>query len=181
VRATLLVLLWFWAATMFLVVDLFLNVPAFDRARPRAPLYRAARIVAHEMVGEPIVEEGLGVCSAMPVREARGERVAPPGQVCTGSRHPGGRPDLRTPQGARLYDGLRRAATGAPEGAKREGALRSLAAMFGAESRPALLEVAADTNQATEIRDLAKRLAKRAQHESRSGHEIDLLRHRGQR
>jgi hypothetical protein len=175
VRLTLLVLLWFWAATMFLVVDLFLNVPAFDRVRPRGPLYRAARAVAHEMVGEPISEEGLGVSAAGPVREARGEDVAPPGHVRSGSRHPGGKPELRTPQGARLYEGLRRAATGAPEDAKREGALRSLAAMFGADAWPALLAVAADTNQTTEVRDVAKRLAESTQHGS--GSEIGLLGH----
>jgi hypothetical protein len=45
VRLTLLVLLWAFAGTVFLVVDLFLNVPAFDEVRPRAKLYRSMRYV----------------------------------------------------------------------------------------------------------------------------------------
>jgi hypothetical protein len=81
--------------------------------------------------------------------------------VRRGARHPGGRPDLRTPQGARLYEGLRRAATGAAEEAQREGAIRSLAAMFGADAGPALLQVAADAAQPAQVRDLAQQLAER--------------------
>jgi hypothetical protein len=50
----LLVLLWGWAALMFVVVDLFLNVEEFDAIRPRARLYQTMRSVAHDMVGEKI-------------------------------------------------------------------------------------------------------------------------------
>jgi hypothetical protein len=53
----LLALLWVWAALMFLVVDLFLDAPGLDRVRPRAPIYRAMRMTAHEMVGETYREE----------------------------------------------------------------------------------------------------------------------------
>lgn len=53
VRPLLLVLLWIWAACVFLVLDLFLNVEALDDVRPRSTLYRGMRKVAHEAVGEP--------------------------------------------------------------------------------------------------------------------------------
>jgi antitoxin component YwqK of YwqJK toxin-antitoxin module len=53
VRPVLLVLLWVWAILVFVVVDLFRNVPAFDRIRPEAKLYEGMRKAAHEMVGEP--------------------------------------------------------------------------------------------------------------------------------
>jgi hypothetical protein len=56
VGVRLLLLLWLWAALMFTVVDLFLNVPAFDKVRPRAVYYRAARVVAHDLVGEPCAD-----------------------------------------------------------------------------------------------------------------------------
>ncbi|HEX5135553.1 MAG TPA: hypothetical protein VFY93_01145 [Planctomycetota bacterium] len=49
----LLILLWIWALLVFTVVDLFRDVPQFDRVRPRAPLYHAMRAVAHDIVGEP--------------------------------------------------------------------------------------------------------------------------------
>ena len=52
IRPLLLILLWIWAGCVFLVVDLFWNVPEFDRVRPRAPLYGGMRRAAHEMVGE---------------------------------------------------------------------------------------------------------------------------------
>ncbi len=57
IRGRLLVLLWIWAATVFLVVDLFLDAPGLDRVRPRAGIYRAMRMTAHDMVGEPYREE----------------------------------------------------------------------------------------------------------------------------
>jgi hypothetical protein len=160
---------------MALVLDLFLNVPEFDRVRPRAQFYRAARYVAHEMVGEPISEEELGIHAVLP--EARVTTPAPHA-VRTGSRHPGGRPDLRTPQGLRLFEGLCRAARGAADVAKRAGAMRSLAAVFGTEAWPALLEIASDPNETTEVRDLAKNLAERVRREVRSGNEIGLLENR---
>lgn len=53
VRPLLLVLLWIWGASCFLVVDLFLNAEELDTARPRSRLYEGMREAAHEMVGEP--------------------------------------------------------------------------------------------------------------------------------
>lgn len=53
IRPVLLVLLWVWAILVFVVVDLFRNVPAFDRIRPEARLYEGMRKAAHRMVGEP--------------------------------------------------------------------------------------------------------------------------------
>ncbi len=75
-RTTLLVLLWIWAFCVFLTLDLFLNVPEFDRVRPRAPLYRSMRCVAHEMVGERYEEDDpFAAADAPPVRDA-GEALA---------------------------------------------------------------------------------------------------------
>jgi len=61
---------------MFLVVDLFLEVGAFDGIRPRAPLYRGARIAAHGMVGEPIATDVR--CASRPVPRHRPDRPAEP-------------------------------------------------------------------------------------------------------
>jgi hypothetical protein len=167
VRWQLLVLLWVWAGCVGLVLDLFLNVDEFDGVRPRAPLYRAMRVVAHEMIGERSYDADF---AAGPAPRSRKDHTSkgmtrapdpPTGPLFASSRHPNGIPDLQTPQGARLYDGLRRAATAAPNRAKQQGALRSLATMFGASARPALLEVASDITQATETRDLARKLADR--------------------
>ena len=54
-------LLWVWAACVFVIVDLFWNVEKFDSARPRSSLYRGMRIAAHRMVGEAVPEETLAV------------------------------------------------------------------------------------------------------------------------
>jgi hypothetical protein len=59
VRPTLLVLLWIWALCVFVVIDLFRNVPAFDRIRPSADVYRATRFAAHKLVGEPYLDGGF--------------------------------------------------------------------------------------------------------------------------
>jgi hypothetical protein len=64
VRKTLLVLLWIWAACIFLTLDLFLNIDEFDDIRPRARLYRGMRSVAHAMVGEPYQEDDFAVADA---------------------------------------------------------------------------------------------------------------------
>ena len=53
VRPVLLVLLWIWAVCIFMIVDLFRNVEAFESVRPRARTYRAMRYAAHDLVGEP--------------------------------------------------------------------------------------------------------------------------------
>lgn len=164
VRWQLLALLWVWAGCVALVLDLFLNIDEFDGVRPRAPLYRAMRAVAHDMVGERLYDaDSASIAQSRPRRseEARHVAALPPGLRPASARHPGGTPDRRTPQGARLYDGLRRAAVANADPAKRTGALRSLATMFGAEARPVLLEVASDMSQPTETRDLARKLADR--------------------
>jgi hypothetical protein len=53
----LLFLLLVWAALMFLLFDLFLNVEQFDRIRPESQLYEGMRFAAHEMVGEPYYDD----------------------------------------------------------------------------------------------------------------------------
>ncbi len=52
IRPVLLVLLWVWAACIFVVVDLFRNVSEFDDVRPRSKLYEGMREAAHELSGE---------------------------------------------------------------------------------------------------------------------------------
>ena len=52
IRQRLVLLLWIWAVLVFGAVDLFWNVTEFDSVRPEARWYRAARFVAHNMVGE---------------------------------------------------------------------------------------------------------------------------------
>ncbi len=63
VRKTLLVLVCIWSLTVFLTVDLFLNIPEFDAVRPRAEIYRAMRYAAHKMVGEPYREGDFAVAN----------------------------------------------------------------------------------------------------------------------
>jgi len=161
IRPLLLVLLWAWAGCVALVLDLFLNVAAFDAIRPRAPLYTGMRGVAHAMVGEPLGHEAA---SPAP-RPARTAEVRP---VTDGvflsarpsSRHPGGRPDARTPQGGKLRDDLLAAANSADE-ATRRAAVRSLARMFGPQASDALERIADDTAQPASVRELAANLAAR--------------------
>ena len=59
IRPLLLILLWVMAVCVFMVVDLFRNVPEFDRFRPDARWYRAARYAAHKMVDEPYRDGGF--------------------------------------------------------------------------------------------------------------------------
>jgi len=54
-----LLLLWAWSLLVFLVVDLFTSVHAFDAIRPTARWYRIARVTAHELRGEVIADEIL--------------------------------------------------------------------------------------------------------------------------
>jgi len=79
VRPLLLVLLWVWAITVFVTVDLFRNVPAFDRIRPRAALYRGMREAGHELVGEPL--DGNAPSRATTPLVAQGGRMAEPDPV----------------------------------------------------------------------------------------------------
>jgi hypothetical protein len=89
VRPLLLVLLWIWAVLIFGVVDLFRNVPEFDRLRPRSKLYEGMRKAAHEMVGEsyegPSADEAGGVTvaarpDAAPDRADRADNAPRPGR-----------------------------------------------------------------------------------------------------
>ncbi len=162
VRPLLLVLLWIWAGCIALVLDLFWNVAEFDGVRPRAPLYRGMRAVAHEMVGEPLYEEVLptGPQAArteptLPAPRGDARLLARPV-----SRHPGGRPDASTPQGQKLRDDLVAAAGSARDPARRKAAVRSLASMFGPDARDALARVAEDATQPAEVRDLARTSSK---------------------
>lgn len=144
VRWTLLVLLWVWAACIALVLDLFLNVNEFDGIRPRAPLYRAMRTVAHEMVGEPyrddpdaqpqqLARQRDMAVTRLPASATSPHSHAPAPLAPSESRHPGGKPDLRTPQGRKLLDSLTRAARTEQDANRRAAALRSIEAMFGPE------------------------------------------------
>jgi hypothetical protein len=161
VRPLLLVLLWIWVGCIALVLDLFLNVGEFDAVRPRAPLYRAMREVAHEMVGERILDRDAGAVVPRPAREdaaAREDRVL---RGVSGSRHPGGKPDAGTPQGRKLMDDLVAAARGEEDTERREAALRSLAGMFGTQASAELSGIADDPAQPAEVREVAANLARR--------------------
>lgn len=135
VRWPLLALLWVWAGSMALVLDLFLNVPELDRVRPRARAYRAARYTAHELVGEPYAEDDEFARAGAwrpPVRvRAAGNAAARP----EGSRPHrvalvGGRIDASTPLGARILSGLARMAESDADPARRAAAAESLAVLF---------------------------------------------------
>jgi len=79
VRPLLLVLLWVWAACVFVTLDLFLNVPEFDRLRPRARLYEAMRWSGHEITGEPYevgLESGGGAGAAFTASREEDEETA---------------------------------------------------------------------------------------------------------
>ncbi len=56
IRPVLLVLLWIWAILVFVVVDLLLDVEAFDRIRPESDFYRSLRAAGHDMSGTPGAE-----------------------------------------------------------------------------------------------------------------------------
>jgi len=137
VRARLLVLLWIWAACIFAVLDLFLNVPELDRVRPDSRLYEGMRVAAHRMVGEPL--------DAAP---------APPLP---------GPPSLASSlEGVRALDSvadLRRLATGAADARVRIAALRELAERFA--DRETLLGVAMDSAETVKVRRQAARFVGR--------------------
>jgi len=161
VRPLLLLLLWIWAGCILLVLDLFWNVDHLDGIRPRAQLYRVARHVAHEMVGEPVDGADAGPAAASPARRApqvRAPLPAPFPFARSGSRHPGGVPDAATPQGEKLRSDLLSVAAAAEDPAKRKAALRSLARMFGPQASGALSQLAGDPAQPAEVRDLAASL-----------------------
>lgn len=160
VRCTLLVLLWIWAGCVFLVVDLFFNVDEFDEIRPRAPLYRAMREVAHEMIGEPWMDAVQPVAAvargtrrdrtddALPCR-LRQERVA----LGSGARVP----VLRDAMRERVFSDLLATAREGDDVARRAAATRSLARMFGSEAAEALRAIAQEPGLDTEVRAAAAR------------------------
>lgn len=165
IRPLLLVLLWIWAGCIALVLDLFLDVPEFDEVRPRAPLYRAMRSVAHDMVGEPLPDEEPVTRTVQ--RRWQSPRAEAPAVAWRddallvarpGSRHPGGKPDARTPQGEKLRSDLIEAARSAGDPAERHAAVRSLARMFGRQADDALSGIAEDPAQPADVRDLAANL-----------------------
>jgi len=156
VRPLLLVLLWIWAGCIALVLDLFLNVEEFDAVRPRAPLYGAMRQVAHEMVGEPILDDTVAAVAPPPAREDVGAREDRALRAVPASRHPGGKPDAGTPQGRKLMDHLVAAARGEEDTERRDAALRSLAGMFGTEASEELSGIADDPAQPAEVREVAR-------------------------
>jgi hypothetical protein len=96
----LLALLWIWAATVFLVVDLFLDAPGLDPVRPRAPVYRAMRMTAHEMVGEPYRDDAQTLAIAK--KGGRGGPEAEPGPAAVLERLRFDRPAAWAPELAGL-------------------------------------------------------------------------------
>ena len=92
VRPLLLVLLWVWAVCIFMILDLFLNIPEFDAVRPRASLYRGMRIAAHRMVGERSPDHDILASDAN--RRGRATTISIQGVVFT--------PDQRPAPGARV-------------------------------------------------------------------------------
>ena len=135
----MVVLLWAWAATMFLVVDLFRNVEHFDGIRPRARLYRAMRYVAHDMVGEPNLDPEFAATSA--VVRACGARTTLLRALASVS-------DLDVGQLARLV-------SGSADARIRIHAMRRLASVDESDARSVLVSVASDHNESGKIRNAA--------------------------
>jgi HEAT repeat protein len=137
VRPLLLVLLWVWALCVFLVVDLFLNVAAFDSVRPRTSLYRSMRRVAHDMVGEPCHDE-TGFSARRPPRFAEA-------QSSLGDA-------LSRVQAAGSFDELRGRGIHAADARVRILALRMLADRVGRRAAPVLAQVARDADEPDKVR-----------------------------
>jgi len=84
VRPLLLVLLWVWAISVFVTLDLFLNISQFDVVRPRAPFYEGMRWEGHEIVGEPY-KPPAGEPVVVAVTPVEEERTARPERVVGGT------------------------------------------------------------------------------------------------
>lgn len=113
VRPLLLVLLWMWAGCIALVLDLFLNIAEFEEVRPRAPLYRGARIAAHDLVGEPIVDEP----GAPPTRTRAGPLAPVPDEAM---EHAGLETRVAGPEDPRIRAAILRALVrSSPDAARR--------------------------------------------------------------
>ena len=98
VRPTLLILLWAWALVVFVAIDLFLNVPEFDRVRPDARIYQGMRMAAHDMVGEPYEGDGAAAAEAVTAWAPESDRMTASAYLGRKSAPPGTRPahTLRT-------------------------------------------------------------------------------------
>ena len=83
-RPLTLLLLWAWAICMFLVIDLFFNVNAFDPIRPRSSIYRGTRVAAHRMVGEEVEEPWDATAAPRPSRQPGSEDAPPVGPFMRG-------------------------------------------------------------------------------------------------
>jgi hypothetical protein len=148
VRARLLILLWIWAATVFVVVDLFLDVDAFDGFRPRSSLYRGMRVAAHRMVGEPVAGRGTRYWT-QPVVATRAQRLrALLGELAL------------VRELAREHDHaqLHAYAVGGRFAQTRVAALRALTDVLGERARPALLAQARDADEVDYVRGEAAAL-----------------------
>jgi len=79
IHPRLLILLWIWAILMFVVVDLFRNVPEFDRVRPEWHTYKKMRLAAHRLVDEPsdfAVSTPTAIARTLGTELARVDRLA---------------------------------------------------------------------------------------------------------
>jgi len=156
IRPLLLALLWIWAACIFVVIDLFLDVPEFDRMRPRSALYRGMRDAAHEMVGEPTGARS-GAADEFDVRFPAYARLG----------HGRSAADVDTDTVAHARRLLRIARD--PADPEREAALAELARCTGYGARPVVREALWDDDPA--VRDAAIEAIVRA----RSLDELRLL------
>jgi len=149
VRGVLLLLLWAWAATIFMVVDLFLNVAEFDSIRPRSSLYEGMRIAAHEMVGEPILDRRFQGAPSLATLRARARQGSALAHVPPGRRR---LEELKRLGREGSFEPLRAALTGEWDPRLRVAAMRVLAESFGADARDVLLERAHDPHETEWVR-----------------------------
>jgi HEAT repeat protein len=157
VRWTLLALLWVWAILIFLMVDLFFNVDEFDAIRPRAEVYRATRYAAHQMVGEPYVDDDFGSPEAS---------IVPTGALAAAKSEEAQRLEAAMEEVQRLAaegsrDELERVAREADDPRIRILALRALADLGGAEARPVLLRAIERVDETDPVRKQAARFVGR--------------------
>lgn len=146
IRPLLLALLWVWAGCVFLVLDLFLDVPAFNGLRPRSSLYSGMRAAAHRMVGTALEDQGSpSPRVATPDREARIHGLL---EELASVRALGRRGDL---------GGVREAARSGAFPQARMEAVRLLAARWGSEVGPLLAERVLDGWEAECVRAAAAR------------------------
>lgn len=163
IRPLLLALLWIWAALVFTVVDLFRNVPEFDRVRPTARFYRALRFTGHEMTGTPYLEadEFGALASGRHRTVAAGSRDA---RVCALLDELG---TVRALSKSGFLEGLRAKASNGTHAQTRIEALRCLAEGFGPKAREILLARARDPAETDAVRGKAARYLARTGEEAR--------------